>query len=208
LFDRSCSIPAVSNPVGIGSVGSRPRIWRVPWTVSSGAANLVRLRIDDVFADGRVRDSARLMANPSTIGTSSACGQRHRLSSIERGGAMIMFGAALVVLYLVFWLGIPLWQVSSPKRRSIVTWQSSKGACSRRRRLRHLPPACARGPKLTMTGQCTCQSHEFPPTVTHLPGAPEFKGTSRKANAYYKKGIKWLWLRPTRFSAGSLRPGT
>ena len=27
---------------------------------------------------------------------------------------MIIFGAALVVLYLVFWLGIPLGQASSP----------------------------------------------------------------------------------------------
>jgi len=37
-----------------------------PSTVTSGC-DLVRLRIDDVFAGGRVRDRATIMSNPRTI---------------------------------------------------------------------------------------------------------------------------------------------
>jgi len=35
--------------------------------------------------------------------------------------------------------------------------------------------------------------HFFPQLRT-FPGAPEFKGTPRQANAHYEKGLTWLWL--------------
>jgi hypothetical protein len=35
----------------------------------------------------------------------------------------------------------------------------------------------------------------FLPQFRTFPGAPEFKGTPQEANAYYEKGIRWLWLR-------------
>jgi hypothetical protein len=34
----------------------------------------------------------------------------------------------------------------------------------------------------------------FFPQVRTFPGAPEFKGTPQEANAYYEKGVTWLWL--------------
>jgi hypothetical protein len=30
--------------------------------------------------------------------------------------------------------------------------------------------------------------------VRTFPGAPEFKGTPAESNAYYEKGVTWLWL--------------
>jgi len=34
----------------------------------------------------------------------------------------------------------------------------------------------------------------FFPQLRTFPGAPEFKGTPKEANAYYEKSITWLWL--------------
>ena len=34
----------------------------------------------------------------------------------------------------------------------------------------------------------------FFPELRTFPGAPEFKGTPKEANAYYEKSITWLWL--------------
>jgi hypothetical protein len=35
---------------------------------------------------------------------------------------------------------------------------------------------------------------KFFPKLRMFPGAPEFKGTPEQANAYYEKGLAWLWL--------------
>ena len=35
----------------------------------------------------------------------------------------------------------------------------------------------------------------FLPQFRAFPGAPDFEGTPREANAYYEKSIMWLWLR-------------
>jgi len=34
----------------------------------------------------------------------------------------------------------------------------------------------------------------FFPGLRTFPGAPDFKGTPRQANAHYEKGLTWLWL--------------
>ena len=34
----------------------------------------------------------------------------------------------------------------------------------------------------------------FFPQLKRFPGAPDFKGTPRQANAHYEKGLTWLWL--------------
>jgi hypothetical protein len=35
----------------------------------------------------------------------------------------------------------------------------------------------------------------FFPRLKPFPGAPNFKGTPKEANAHYEKGLTWLWLR-------------
>ena len=47
-----------------------------------------------------------------------------------------------------------------------------------------------------MAGRSTCSISSISSRSSELFPAPrEFKGTPQEANAYYEKGIRWLWLR-------------
>jgi hypothetical protein len=109
---------------------------------------------------------------------------------------MIIFGAALVVLYLVFWAWHSPWAGKLSKaeidrylaiiERSLQPAEEVEAFTSRVRSWAEADD----GRPVYMVNLM-----HFLPQFRTFPGAPEFKGTPREANAYYEKGIKWLWLR-------------
>ena len=107
----------------------------------------------------------------------------------------IILGAALVVLYLVF-----------------LAWHSPWGGKLTQAEIDHYIPIIEKLPlpaeeiKAIVSrirpwaeiddGKPVYMFNliRFFPQLRTFPGAPEFKGTPKEANAYYEKSITWLWL--------------
>jgi len=108
---------------------------------------------------------------------------------------MIIFGAALVVLYLVFWAWHSPWVAKLTKAEidrylsiiesSLLPAEEVKAFASR---VRSWAEANDGRPVYMFN-----LIHFLPQFRTFL-GAPEFRGTAQEANVHYEKGIKWLWL--------------
>jgi len=109
---------------------------------------------------------------------------------------MIIFGVALVVLYLVFWAWHSPWVGKLAKaeidrylaiiEKRLLPTEEVKAFTSRVRSWAEADD----GRPVYMFNLI-----HFLPQFRTFPGAPEFKGTPQEANAYYEKGIRWLWLR-------------
>jgi hypothetical protein len=106
----------------------------------------------------------------------------------------ILLGTGLVVLYLAFWA----WH--SPWKRKLTGAEidhymaiieklpTPPGAEAFISRLRAWAESDDGKPVYMFN-----LIHFFPQLRT-FPGAPEFQGTPQESNAYYMKGLKWLWL--------------
>ena len=107
----------------------------------------------------------------------------------------IIFGAALVVVYLIFWAWHSPWQGKLTREEidhylAIVEKlplpaEEIQAIVSRLR-----PWAEADDGKPVYMFNLI----RFFPQLRAFPGAPEFKGTPEKANEYYEKAITGLWL--------------
>jgi hypothetical protein len=107
----------------------------------------------------------------------------------------IILGAALVVLYLIFWVwhspwGGKLTQTEIDHYMSIIEKLSMpaeelKAITSRLRAWAEADD----GKPVYMVNLI-----HFFPELRKYPGAPEFKGTPEESNAHYEKGITLLWL--------------
>jgi hypothetical protein len=109
---------------------------------------------------------------------------------------MIIFGAALVVLYLVFWT----WH--SPWAGKLTKAEIDRYLAIIEKRLLPAEEINAFAARVRSWAEADdgrpiymVNLIHFLPQVRTFPSGPEFKGTPREANAYYEKGIKWLWLR-------------
>src|SRR4051794_6122558 len=114
----------------------------------------------------------------------------------QEGRSMIIFGAALAVLYLVFWA----WH--SPWAGRLAKAEIDRYLAIIERSLRPAEEVEAFTARIRSWAEADdgkpvymVNLMRFLPQFRTFPGAPEFKGTPREANAYYEKGIKWLWLR-------------
>ena len=109
---------------------------------------------------------------------------------------MIIFGAALVVLYLVSWAWHSPWAGKLTKaevdrylaiiERSLQPTDEVEAFTSRVRSWVEADD----GRPVYMVNLM-----HFLPQFRTFPRAPELNGTPREANAYYEKGLIWLWLR-------------
>jgi hypothetical protein len=108
----------------------------------------------------------------------------------------MILGAALVALYTIF-----------------LAWHSQRGRKLTHAEIDHYLSIIEKLPSPTEEIQAVTTSRirawaeadngkpvymfnliRFFPQLRTFPGAPEFKGTPEEANAYYERGIKWLWL--------------
>ena len=109
---------------------------------------------------------------------------------------MITFAIALAVLYLVFWVWHLPWVGKLTKAEidrylaiietRLLPAEEVKAFTSRVRSWAEADD----GRPVYMINLV-----HFLPQFRKFPGAPEFEGTAREANAYYEKSIRWLWLR-------------
>ena len=109
---------------------------------------------------------------------------------------MIIFGAALVGLYLVFWVWHSPWVGRLTKadidrylailEKRLLPAEDVKAFTSR---VRSWVEADDGRPVYMLN------LIHFLPQFRTFPGAPEFRGTPQEANAYYERSIMWLWLR-------------
>ncbi len=115
---------------------------------------------------------------------------------MKRHSLELMLGAALAVLYRVFW-----------------AWHSPQEGPLTQAEIDHYLPIIAKLPlpaeeieAITSRIRPWAETDDgkpvymfnlirFFPQLRTFPGAPEFKGTPEEANAYYEKSITWLWLR-------------
>ena len=107
----------------------------------------------------------------------------------------IVLGASLVILYL-----------------ALLAWHSPRGGKLTRAEIDHYIPILENFPlpleelKAIVSRIRTWAEIDdgkpvymfnlvrFFPELRTFPGAPEFKGTPKEANAYYEKSITWLWV--------------
>jgi hypothetical protein len=109
---------------------------------------------------------------------------------------MIIFGAALVVLYLAFWAWHSPWTGKLTKteidrylaviEKRLLPAEQIKAFTSRIRSWAEADD----GRPVYMFNLI-----HFLPQLRTFAGAPDFRGTPQEANAYYEKRIMWLWLR-------------
>jgi hypothetical protein len=109
---------------------------------------------------------------------------------------MIIFGAVLLVLYLIFWA----WH--SPWAGKLTNAEIDHYLAIIERRLKPAEQVKAFASRIRSWAEADdgrpvymFNLIRFLPQLRTFPGAPEFQGTPQQANTYYEKGIMWLWLR-------------
>jgi hypothetical protein len=121
--------------------------------------------------------------------------ERHKFKKERKMWFELILAAAFVVLYVAFWVwhsqgAGKLTQAEIDQYLAIIEKLPlpEKGVQAFIARLRPWAEADDGKPVYMFN-----LMHFFP-RMQPFPGAPEFKGTPEQANAYYERGLIWLWL--------------